>query len=258
MYCENCKKEIVNSAAQFCPYCGKALQSKDSDVCASLILDPAEAPASTVAPPNTNAYTGISTLDDSVAKTQSGTIQNQSAPAQNPPEGASAQASNPFSEDSSNTFPGYIPLPAVSDKHSKKKRLLFIIIPLAGVLAVILGAFFFSFLLGQVGKPNFNDLCGKYSTQPWCEISEDGTWMRLDTNPDDMDSDLSFLYRSESLSALSAIEETNEALGFSGAVLQRMQETTALNGVQTEESDSCTVTWTYHPDNGLEVIYEIK
>jgi len=58
--------------------------------------------------------------------------------------------------------------------------------------------------------------------------------------------------------ALKAIQYANEQLGFSGAVYQKMLETSALMGLQSEENKKYRVSWTYHPDYGLEVTYEEK
>jgi hypothetical protein len=58
--------------------------------------------------------------------------------------------------------------------------------------------------------------------------------------------------------ALEAIQYANEQLGFSGAVYQKMLETNALMGRQSEENKKYRVSWTYHPDYGLEVTYEEK
>ena len=58
--------------------------------------------------------------------------------------------------------------------------------------------------------------------------------------------------------ALEAIQYVNEELGFNGAVYNRMMETNALMGRQSEENDKYRVSWTYHPDEGLEVTYEKK
>ena len=58
--------------------------------------------------------------------------------------------------------------------------------------------------------------------------------------------------------ALEAIKYANLELGFSGALYNRMLETNALMGRQTEENDKYKVSWTYHPDDGLEVTYEEK
>ena len=58
--------------------------------------------------------------------------------------------------------------------------------------------------------------------------------------------------------ALKAIRYANEELGFNGSVYSQMMNTTALMGRQSAENDKYRVSWTYHPDDGLEVTYEKK
>ncbi|MBP3592871.1 MAG: hypothetical protein J6K14_10360 [Clostridia bacterium] len=58
--------------------------------------------------------------------------------------------------------------------------------------------------------------------------------------------------------ALSAIRYANEELGFSDSVYSDMMQTNALMGRQSEENDKYTVSWTYHPSEGLEVTYTKK
>lgn len=58
--------------------------------------------------------------------------------------------------------------------------------------------------------------------------------------------------------ALEAIKYANEALGFNGSVYSQMMKTTALMGRQSVENNKYRVSWTYHPDDGLEVTYEKK
>ena len=55
-----------------------------------------------------------------------------------------------------------------------------------------------------------------------------------------------------------AIEEINSKLGFSAALFNKMGETSAMDGRQTESNDKYTVSWKYHPDNGMEVTYEVN
>ena len=55
----------------------------------------------------------------------------------------------------------------------------------------------------------------------------------------------------------SKIKEINKYLGFSDSVYTKMIRTRALDGMQTDSIDGIKVTWTYHPDHGLEVIYEL-
>lgn len=55
-----------------------------------------------------------------------------------------------------------------------------------------------------------------------------------------------------------AFTELLEQLGFGSAEVARMEQTRALDGVQTAESDIAIARWTFHPDNGLQVIFEPK
>jgi hypothetical protein len=45
-------------------------------------------------------------------------------------------------------------------------------------------------------------------------------------------------------------------LGFSSAVFDRMQATRALDGTLTAQGKNCNVSWTYHPDDGLNMVFE--
>ena len=45
-------------------------------------------------------------------------------------------------------------------------------------------------------------------------------------------------------------------LGFSDAVLDRMTRTRALDGTLSAQGRHCNVTWTYHPDDGLQLVFE--
>lgn len=111
----------------------------------------------------------------------------------------------------------------------------------------------------------------------WAEISDDGTYLELDSKPvdsdlndyyvdmyfDDMDYDekevmrylLDVSYTDEVTEAVRAI---NEEIGIPESVLNQMYETTSLDGMQTYEKGNITISWTYHPDNGLEVTYTLN
>jgi cell division protein FtsB len=52
------------------------------------------------------------------------------------------------------------------------------------------------------------------------------------------------------------IQRMLEELGFSSAVIDRMSNTRALDGTQEAEGKNCNVTWTYHPDDGLQMVFE--
>lgn len=96
----------------------------------------------------------------------------------------------------------------------------------------------------------FSDLKNK----EWIEIGSDGKWMTIDTNPYNS----SYYTSSQSYDVLEQIKSINEELGFGGYVYEKMKSTRALDGTLSELSDKYEVSWKYHPDNGLEVIYRIK
>ena len=93
-------------------------------------------------------------------------------------------------------------------------------------------------------------------------VSGTGDYFTIDTFPDDyenMDPDvLKLLISQTRTDALEAIKYANEELGFNAFVYSKMMETTSLMGRQSEENDKYRVSWTYHPDDGLEVTYEKK
>lgn len=93
-------------------------------------------------------------------------------------------------------------------------------------------------------------------------LSTGKDYFTIDTIPDDYAS-LSDAVRTKMLMgqqerSLEAIKYANDELGFSGSVYQEMLETTALMGRQSEETKKYKVSWTYHPDDGLEATYTKK
>lgn len=89
-----------------------------------------------------------------------------------------------------------------------------------------------------------------------------GDYFMIDTCPDsydNMDPTLkAMLLPDAQKNALEAIKYANEELGFNGSVYSQMMNTTALMGRQSAENNKYRVSWTYHPDDGLEVTYEKK
>ncbi len=139
-------------------------------------------------------------------------------------------------------------------KKKTKKPLIIGIVAAVAVVAILI------FALGGGGKPDFNDMFSDISGESWCTIASDGSYMKIDTNPRDKDGDdLTWSdYESFVLPANEKIEEINTKLGFSSALYAKMNETTWSQGRQTDSNDKYTVSWTYHPDKGLEVMYEVK
>lgn len=82
-------------------------------------------------------------------------------------------------------------------------------------------------------------------------IGSDGSYCKIDTNPSNLDDYYSALY-------VSYVESMNEALGLPEYLFEDMKSTTFSQGKQTEEFEKITVTYSYHPDKGLEVTYKLK
>lgn len=89
----------------------------------------------------------------------------------------------------------------------------------------------------------------KYCNPMWASLTSDGSSLTIDTNPYD-EEDKYILDASE------AITTINEELGFSEALREKMGQTRSVDGIQTDSNGKYTVTWKYHPDLGLEVVYE--
>ena len=92
-----------------------------------------------------------------------------------------------------------------------------------------------------------------YCKYPWGEVGKDGSYISIDTNPDDIDDKKygSTMYLKE---ATEAIEEILKNLAFPDYVYKNMMTTSYADRKQTETVGDVTVTWEYHPDKGLEVM----
>ena len=89
-------------------------------------------------------------------------------------------------------------------------------------------------------------------------VSGSGDYFEIDTYPEHVFPQMEFMADELEDGALEAIKYANEALGFNGSVYSRMLNTTALMGRQSEENSKYRISWTYHPNSGLEVTYEKK
>ena len=90
-----------------------------------------------------------------------------------------------------------------------------------------------------------------YCDYSYADLAYDGSYLSIDTNPNDIDD----YFNS---SAWSAILSVNNYLGLPASVEEQMRQTRALDGRQTVNHGNYTVTWTYHPDDGLEVMYTVN
>jgi len=106
-------------------------------------------------------------------------------------------------------------------------------------------------LSGCGGNENFKDLFPDLNDKAYADIAEDGSYMKIDTNPNKIKGAMD-------PEAVTEIEVIHEKLGFPKSLEQKMRSTRALDGKQTDENDNYKVNWSYHPNRGLEVLYELK
>lgn len=99
--------------------------------------------------------------------------------------------------------------------------------------------------------PDLLAIYDAHCSASFAEVANDGSYLSIDTNSLDIDDYVDF-------EALQAIEDVNEALGLPESVINRMKQTRALDGFQSYETDELDISWTYHPDKGLNVSYALK
>ena len=122
-----------------------------------------------------------------------------------------------------------------------------VVLVVVGVAVLVITAVII--LLSNRG-PNFKKIYKDYCSPLWAEVGSDGSFLSVDTNPFDEDDNGIAYY-----DAYVAIEEINAALDLPDALFEDMINTTGNDGKQIEEYKKITVSWKYHPDKGLEVIY---
>lgn len=99
--------------------------------------------------------------------------------------------------------------------------------------------------------PDLQAIYNDYCTSTFASIASDGSYLSVDTNPSDKDDYMDY-------EVYLAIVSINEALGLPESVLNRMNQTRSMDGIQSYSTDELEITWTYHPDKGLEVNYSLK
>lgn len=118
-----------------------------------------------------------------------------------------------------------------------------------GIAAIIAGAILVWFF--YFNGTDLKAVCEEYRGEWYCTIAEDGSYIYVDTDPLDFGD-----YIEDG--SLDAIEDINEELGFPDSVYAQMTNTRAIDGTMTYEKNGVSVSWTYHPDSGLEVIYSAE
>lgn len=120
-----------------------------------------------------------------------------------------------------------------------------------GETATLLENYLWELNSGTAENPNFISYCDMHGRY-YFSTSEDGSYLQIDTNPANS---LGDEIAGEMLGILSYIKGMNKFLGLPDWLYEEMISTSAIDGKQKEVFDCVTVTWTYHPDRGLEVMY---
>ena len=100
-------------------------------------------------------------------------------------------------------------------------------------------------------KIDFRSIYNQYCLSSWASVGSDNSYLSIDSNPYDYD-DYSIS------AAFTAVEKINKALGLPDSLWEEMLQTTWSMGKQSEtyQNIGITVSWTYHPDKGLELTYK--
>lgn len=99
--------------------------------------------------------------------------------------------------------------------------------------------------------PDLQAIYNDYCSSLYASVASDGSYLDIDTNPDDKEE----YFDSDAYEAIVAV---NEALGLPESVLNKMDQTRSVDGMQSYSTDELEITWTYHPDKGIEVDYSLK
>lgn len=158
-------------------------------------------------------------------------------------------------EENSNTAApqvNFTPGPPVKTSTGLPKGALFAIIGGGAFVLIVLIAtavITFSFVAQQnrlAAFPNAVAACAKNTS---VEVMDEGRTLLIDGEGDDYGSgDISVAETACMLDVLNA----------DSAVLTKMSETRALDGRQTATWDGITASWSYHPDNGLDILLELS
>lgn len=103
--------------------------------------------------------------------------------------------------------------------------------------------------------PNLKAIYDEFCQSTWADLGSDYSYLSLDTNPYDKDDgDYRYIF-----TVNDAIEKINKKMGLPDSLYNDMNQTSWSMGKQKEvfENVGIEVTWTYHPDKGLEVTYKL-
>ena len=98
--------------------------------------------------------------------------------------------------------------------------------------------------------PDFEAICKKVGgSSMYIVLASDGSYLSVDTNPSDTK-------YGASNDVLDKVKTINKELGLPDSVYQKMLETNSLDGRVSDTYNGVKVSWKYHPEKGLEVMYE--
>lgn len=135
----------------------------------------------------------------------------------------------------------------VNKVNAKNKKRPTIIIAICAVIVIVI-----AIAIGSgKEKINFKEVYNEIGGEGYyCVLASDNSYLKIDTNPSNIDD-----YSSSSAWAM--VRKANKALGFSDSLEEKMNHTRSIDGRLTDSNENVKVSWTYHPDKGLEVLYEL-
>lgn len=107
---------------------------------------------------------------------------------------------------------------------------------------------------GSAKNPNFKAFADLKGDGLVLSASKDGQSITINSNPWGAAKG-SQAYRLDNDLALLLIKELHSELGLPDWLYTEMMGTRALDGRQKEVFDYVTVTWSYHPDSGINILY---
>ena len=106
--------------------------------------------------------------------------------------------------------------------------------------------------------PDFNAIFKSLNLGTLWEVSSDGSYLAGDSNPADLDKKYAVVLYDVS-KYTDDVKRINKAMGLPDYLYQDMVSTTWSMGRQEESfpDNGLKITWTYHPDKGLEITYKL-
>lgn len=122
---------------------------------------------------------------------------------------------------------------------------------LISITFVMLSASCLVAFLVDKGPTKLEGIFDKVGCTPYyCEISEKGTYLQVDTNPENKSN-------FSSQEAFEFIKKINNELKLPESLSKKIDSTTAIDGRQEYNFENVSVNWIFHPEQGYEVIYEV-